>query len=191
MQRIGNFLHGERIGRSARPDPQQVDAAFPSRRDMLARGDFGCDVHARFAFHAPQPREPFGADPLETARFGAGFPQTGAEDAESGGSQPTGRCERLFFGFGTARPGDDRRTVRLDIGKERGAGIFHGLQKYEKNPPVFPIYSRVFPIFVRKYRTHPAAESQSTDSKHVGQVFPHFLLTVIFAAENALWDFFH
>ena len=78
-QRIGDLLHGERVRRRAGPDPDHVDAAFYRCQDMLARSDLRGCVHPRFAFYALQPGYAVDAYALEPARFGAWFPQSGAE----------------------------------------------------------------------------------------------------------------
>ena len=46
---------------------------------MLARSDLRGGIHPRFAFYALQPGYAFDAYALEPARFGAWFPQSGAE----------------------------------------------------------------------------------------------------------------
>ncbi len=119
-QCVGHLLHGERIGRGAGAEPQQVDARIERRRRMFGRGHLRGDVHARFALHAPQPRERFDAYALESAGFGAGLPYPRAEDADAVGGQGPRRGEHLLLGLGAARSGDDRRALRRDLRKYYG-----------------------------------------------------------------------
>ena len=126
-QGVGDLLHGEGVGRRAGPDPEQVDAPFQGRLDMLVRGDFGGGVHARFALYALHPGDSLLADAFESAGFRAGLPEPGAVDADSFGGQYAGRVEELFFGFGAARTGNDQRPAGVDSGECDGLKIVHGV----------------------------------------------------------------
>ena len=124
-QGVGDLLHGEGVGRGACPDPEQVDAACERRRHMVARGDLRRRVHARFAFHAGQPRQPLDADPLETARFGPRFPDAGPEDPDPLGRQLAGGLQKLFFGLGAARAGDGEGAPSVEARQGDGLQIVH------------------------------------------------------------------
>ena len=55
FQRVGQFLHGERIGRSACSDPKQIHSGFERRFHMLGHSHFGGYQHAGFFLDALQP----------------------------------------------------------------------------------------------------------------------------------------
>ncbi len=82
----------------------------------------------RLTFHTLQPRDTGRTDPFESAGLGAGFPQSGAENTESGSHQLSGRIERLLLGLGAAWPGDDCRPTVGRI-RKKGIAVFHGPQK--------------------------------------------------------------
>ena len=124
-QRSCQFLHGERIGRGAGTDPQQVDPRFERFEDVALGGHFGRDVHAGFGLDTLQPAQSFDPHSLESAGLGAGFPDAGAEDLHLLRGERAGGREHLLFGFGTARAGDYKRPPGRDAGKYDGLQIVH------------------------------------------------------------------
>ena len=124
-QGVGDLLHGEGVGRRAGADPEQVDAALQRYGDVLAGGHLGGGVHPRLPFHALEPGDAGLADAFEASRFGAGFPQSGAVDAESLCGQRAGGLHDLFFGFGAARACDDQRSPGIDPGKRDELNVVH------------------------------------------------------------------
>ena len=138
-QGVGDLLHGEGVGRRACADPQQVDAAFQRRGDVLAGGHFGRGVHARFAFHALEPGDARLSDAFEAAGFGAGLPESGAADADAFGCQRAGRAEDLLFGFGAARACDYQGAPGVDSRECDGLNVVHGCV-------IFVCFFSVFPF---------------------------------------------
>ena len=106
-QRIGNLLHGEGVGGRTGSDPEQVDSTLQGCFDVSAGGDFRGGVHAGFVLHALEPGDTLFTDALEASGFGAGFPEPGTVDPDPFGCKGTGGLDDLFFGFGTARAGND------------------------------------------------------------------------------------
>ena len=139
-QCVGDLLHGERVGRRAGADPQQIDLCGEGRFDMGGGRRFGRDIHARLAFYALQPRDARRAYALEASRFGAGFPESGAEDADPFGGQLPGAGEHLFFGLGAARTGDDERAAAFDARQQGGGGVVHG-SRYQRVGLGYAAYS--------------------------------------------------
>ena len=113
---------------------------------MVARRHLGGRVHACFALHALHPRNARGPDALETSRFGAGFPEPRAVDADAFGGQGAGRIEYLFFGFGAAGAGNDQGTSGINPRECDRLKIVHGVDELFLFVFVFPCFAclRVF-----------------------------------------------
>ena len=72
-EHVGDFLHGEGIGRCARSDPQKVKVIFEGGFDVASVGDFGCDFQAGLLTNFVEPCEAGDADTFETSGFVRGF----------------------------------------------------------------------------------------------------------------------
>ena len=79
FQRIGNFLHGKRVGGGACAYPKQVYPGLQAFVYVFGCSDFGRNVHAGFFLYLLQPCKAVYAYSFEAARFGARFPDAGTE----------------------------------------------------------------------------------------------------------------
>ena len=109
-QRIGQRLHGKRIGRRAGTHPENVDAVFQGQLHVSGCGHFGSHEHARFLFHALHPGQCLLAVAFKAAGLGAGLPHAGAEVVAAQFFQLAGCRDDLLFAFGRARTGNHERA---------------------------------------------------------------------------------
>ena len=103
-------MHGKRIGTGASTHPEDIDVVFQGQLNVLGRGNFGGNVHARLGLYALQPRQSLLAVALEATGFSARFPYTCTEVVAAQFLQLTGCCHDLFLGFGRARACNDDRS---------------------------------------------------------------------------------
>ena len=113
-QRIGDVLHGKRIGTRAGPHPQDVDTRIKSGLHMARCRHLGRHCHTRLALDRLQPSQATIAHALEAAGHGARFPDSGPKDMHTHRAQCTGGIERLLLGLSAARPRYDDGSILLD-----------------------------------------------------------------------------
>ena len=105
-QRVGDFLHQERIGRGARADPYHVHLVPEAGLDVLPARHFGTDLQAELPPGLLEPGESLRPDAFEAARMRPGLPDAGPEHVDAEGGELSGRCEDLLPAFRGAGPGD-------------------------------------------------------------------------------------
>ena len=125
FERIGDFLHSERICRGSSANPEHIDAVLEGCLNVLARSHFGSDEHTGLFLHAFEPYETFFADTFEAPRLGARFPDACSEVLYPCFSQIGCRRHYLFFCLGTARTCYDYRSLVVDSFKLYRFNGFH------------------------------------------------------------------
>src|SRR5690606_28314792 len=102
---IRNFLHGEWIHRSARADPEDVDACLETRIHMRCICNFGSYWKTCLDLSLSKPTQTFDTRPFILTRPRSWFPDSRAQCVYlSSCSQLFGCHDCLFFGFSAAWP---------------------------------------------------------------------------------------
>ena len=83
LQRVGYFLHGERVGCGACANPKDVDTCIQGFFHMLGGSHFGSGEHAGLFLDTLHPRQSFYTYAFESTRLGAWFPDTCTENADA------------------------------------------------------------------------------------------------------------
>ena len=125
LHRVSQSLHGERVCRGARSDPQYVHAVFHCEFHVLRCCHLSADVHAGLFLGSLHPLEGRLAVAFEAARLGARLPHSGAEVVAALLCKLSGCTHHLFFTLCRTWAGDDERTFVVAWYVKRKKLYFH------------------------------------------------------------------